>query len=139
MTKRRPPDGEYTRSNDPQNKHLSPGERAINWAKAMTAGWPVVVGLVGLLGYTNKDEVMNWLPLAEVDGKTEITATIDSRWAQMQKFSVETRTEIESLKHEIRSAEIKLNKGDQQNRDSLVKLINDLDVRLSAIETVVQP
>ncbi|MDH3376160.1 MAG: hypothetical protein OEQ39_04220 [Gammaproteobacteria bacterium] len=139
MSKKKPPDNEYTRASDPQNKTLSPGVRAINWAKAATTAWPVVLGLAGLLGYTNKDHIEHWVGLAEADGKTEITDDAADRWSQVQKFSTEVRAELEQIK--LNSAEIKrqLAAKDQSNYAALRKLVDSIDERVKLIEEVVQP
>ncbi len=60
-----PRDGKFTRKGEKHGRSLSPGERAKHWASACKEGWPVVLGLIGLLGYTNADEIRQFVkPIA---------------------------------------------------------------------------
>lgn len=56
-----PRDGKFTRKGEKHGRSLSPGERAKHWASACKEGWPVVLGLIGLLGYTNADEIRQFV------------------------------------------------------------------------------
>lgn len=134
----KPTDGEYTRKSDPKNKSLSPGERAINWCKALATAWPVILGLVGLLGYTNQDHIKNWVGLAEADGKTEIEAG-DNFQHQVQKFSQEVQTELERIRANSDSIRKQLAEKDQTNYSKLQSRLNKIDERLRLIEGLVQP
>ena len=53
---------------------LSPGERAINWAKALGI---LCTALTALLGYTNRDTLARWVNITPADGKTEIVGNSD--------------------------------------------------------------
>lgn len=57
MAKQPPPDGVYSRRSDPQNKQLPKSERFKNYCASAGALWPVIIGLVGVLGYTNAEEI----------------------------------------------------------------------------------
>ncbi len=56
-----PRDGKFTRKGEKHGSKLSPGERAKHWCAAAASAWPVVLGLIGLLGYTNADEIRQFI------------------------------------------------------------------------------
>jgi hypothetical protein len=65
-------------------KNLSPGERAINWAKALGI---ICTALVGLVGYQNKDKLAGW---AGYETATDVDVVIDGGPEEQLIHSIET-------------------------------------------------
>ena len=107
-------------------KSLTPGERAHNWAQAAVTLWPVIVALIGLLGWTNKDSVMRWTGLAEADGKTEITATGPTFEDQVRKFSEEVRAELIRIESNSVAMDSQLQDADRRAISRLQAQIDQL-------------
>ena len=115
----KPEDGKYTRKGEKDGAKLTPGERALNWAKAAA----VIVPLIGI-GAVADEPVARWVGLAEVDHKTEIgNETFEE---QVKRFSEETRNEIDGLKNQ-----------DQTNDYNIRKLLHEIDKRLKKVEELV--
>jgi hypothetical protein len=128
---------EQRRKSDSGNKRLPPSERALNYTKALVTAWPVIIGLVGLLGYTNKDHIGKWVGLAQADGKTEITETGPAFESQVKQFSEEVRIEIVSLRNEVKSVNEKLAAQDRQNYQRLEALMNDIKQQVAEMQELV--
>ena len=90
---------ENRRAGEKKGRKLSPGERAKNWAGAAVTLWPILVFLLGLLGYTNADKIT---ALAQPDGNTEIVN--QNFEEQVQKFSQETVKRFEAQQKQIQQA-----------------------------------
>jgi hypothetical protein len=105
-------------------KRLSPGERAQNWATALVTLWPVIVALIGLLGYTNRDHIRNML--TEADGKTEIDATGPTFEAQVKKFSEEVRAELIRIEQNSAAIRRQMENSDRETLESLQAQIDAL-------------
>lgn len=110
--------GEKRRAGEPAGRRLTPGERAKNWASAAVTAWPIVIPLLGLLGYTNKDHIGNWVGLAETDGITDIAPEADFR-AQVKKFSQDIVERLNSIEANSIAIKHQLAKKDQENYEAL--------------------
>jgi len=106
MSKTPPPDGIYSRSSDPKNTALTAGERAINWAKAMTTAWPVILGLVGLLGFTNAEKIKTAFKgtLEPVDGISQ-PAPANANFEEQVRVSIKDIV-VELKKQSARDARL---------------------------------
>lgn len=138
----RPPDNEYTRRSDVKNKKLPPSVRAMNYAKALVTAWPVVLGLVGLLGYTNADEIKQFyqkVEIEEADGQTEVASGGMTFEESVEKFTKETRKEIEEIKATAERIRTQLAGTDSSNYTKLQEQLKAIDLRLQDIEEIVQP
>ena len=96
---------------------LPPSERMKNYADAVMKVWPVILVLIGGLGYTNKDEIKGMF-FAEADGKTEV-----ENWKTMIKFSHEMREEIERIDGELAVLKAETAEQDANNYGSLARKI----------------
>jgi hypothetical protein len=98
---------------------LSPGERAVNWVKALA----IVVGiLTTLLGYTNKERIAGWIggPV-EADGKTEIVEGGMTFEESVVKNSKEVRTELDQIKEDIKQLKAKSSNRDGSLQRQITK------------------
>ena len=85
--KEKPKDGKYTRKGEADGKKLSPGERAINWAKALA----IVVPLLGI-GAVAKDPVTKYFkPLPNPEG--EVSSIIEGGFEAPVREHVRTNNE----------------------------------------------
>lgn len=128
---------EQRRKNDTGNKRLPPSERAVNYAKAIVTAWPVVLGLVGLLGYTNKDHIGRFVGLAEADGETEITQPTETFEQQVKRFSEEVRIELVSLRREVQKVNSRLAQKDAENYKKLEEQLSEIDAKVTSIQELV--
>lgn len=101
-----PRDGKFTRKGEKHGRSLSPGERAKHWASACKEGWPVVLGLIGLLGYTNAAEIKQFVskPVPTVE---DVTST--------GNFEDQTRAALQSIKDKFKEQDQRLK--DLEKRD----------------------
>lgn len=119
--KEKPKDGQYTRKGEPDGKRLSPGERAINWAKAIA----IIVPLIGI-GAVAKDPVVNYLnPLPTPEG--EVSEIIEGG------FQAQVREHVRTNNEKIHAIEARIQKleGISKNNDSA------LEKRIVRIEELV--
>ena len=128
--------GHNKRAGESGGRRLSPGERAGHWASAAVTLWPVIVGLVGLLGYTNQETIKGWTGLAEPDGVTEIDTTADFE-AQVQKFSQETVTSLEQLKADVGAIRSQMSREDKRNFEALEDADEALQDQIDEIKELV--
>ena len=108
---------------------ISPGERAVNWAKALAV---LCTALVTLLGYTNRDAIGKWTGLTEADGKTEVISLED-----IKKFSEEMREEIERIDAEEAEGRAMAAKQATTNYRALVKKQDSQSKKINKITELV--
>lgn len=129
----------HKRAGEADGRRLYPGERAAIWAKAAVTAWPIVLPLLGLLGYTNKDHIREWAGMAEADGKTEVEIDSPDRWQQVSKFSTEVTAELEAIRSNSAKIQQQLAARDNANYSKLASQLEGLNGRLAKIEKIVQP
>ena len=129
---------EKRRKGEENGKRLTPGERAINWAKATAAAWPVVLGLVGLLGWTNSDYIMRAVNIQEADGKTEVQPGGMTFEETVAKFTQEINARVDEIDGRIEVHKANLSADDRRNLVQLRKELKAVTMRLERVEELVQ-
>ena len=117
---------EHRRKGESQGPRLSPGERAKHWAQAAVTAWPIMLPLLGVLGYTNADHITGWTGLAQPDARTEITETDVTFEQQVQRFSQEVNAELSTLR-----------KADAANLKQLEARLETLSKEVAEIQELV--
>lgn len=93
---------------------LSPGERAVNWAKALAV---LCSALVALLGYTNKEHIANWI------GPNDVVATSTDANDRNEKINAKFK-EQDARMDKLEKRDISDQQKLQRQIDSLKKLVN---------------
>ncbi len=127
---------------DSLKKKITVGERALNWARATKEIWPIILLLVGSLGWSNKDNIQGWIDLDQADGQEEVSGNgmqLTPFQLQVQKFSQEVRIELEKIKMNSEAIKNKLANKDRSNYSKLKAQIKSIGDRVIAIEKIVQP
>lgn len=118
---------------------LTPGERAKHWADALMKVWPVLLVLLGTLGYTNKDEIRGLFIVTD-EGAGLVELSPFEHYMQTELERLEGMIEV--LKADTHIAidglGAKLAKRDSVNYQSLDKEIDALQAELIRINGVVQ-
>ena len=104
---------ENRRAGEKKGRKLSPGERAKNWASAAVTLWPILVFLLGLLGYTNADKIPGFAETEIVNNNLENEFT---------QFSRETVARLNRLEKQIKNIQTGSKTGDSSLRDELEQL-----------------
>lgn len=90
---------EKRRAGEKEGRTLTPGERVKNWVSAAVAAWPIMVALLGLLGYTNKDHVHGYIfPTVDDNisvGSGPFEEEVKTRITEISDALKEIRAEIE--------------------------------------------
>ena len=81
---------------------LTPGERAINWAKALGL---LATALAALLGYTNKEHIANWIAPGDI---VATSASVDDRMTRINEKFAEQDARMEKLEKRDASDQYKL-------------------------------
>lgn len=125
MAKQAPPDGEYTRQTDPQNKRLPRSERFKNYCASAGALWPVIIGLVGLLGYTNAEEIKGVFAPKPVPTPEDVhgIGTFEEQLLQSLEDIV-----AKLKRHDVMLAT--LEKQDNANQGDLVEMLRNLEAKV---------
>lgn len=139
----KPTDGRYTRKGERDGPRLTPGERAKNWAQAAVTAWPIVLPLLGLLGYTNADEISRFIngkdtlpvPTGEVVTPTE--TTVDAWRAQAAQSLASMKAAIDSQKAQIVILQEDLRQMEKRLENGRVRGDEKILERLAAIDELV--
>ena len=140
MSKTPPPDGVYSRRSDPKNASLTAGERAINWAKAMTTAWPVILGLIGLLGFTNAERIRTVFKgtLEPVDGIHQPAPANANFEEQVRTSIADIVAELKRQKGKDAQLQSQLQSQDTENYESLQSMIDITRAEVQQIRELVQ-
>lgn len=116
---------------------MTVGERAINWSKAAVTIWPVIVGLLALLGWTNSDHIMRALSVPEPDGVTEVELGGLTFEDMVVKFTREMNARVDELEGRVEVQRADLSTSDRKNLQKLQGELHKLNERLVAVEELV--
>ncbi len=125
MAKQPPPDGVYSRRSDPQNKQLPKSERFKNYCASAGALWPVILGLVGLLGYTNAAEIKSAFASKSVPTPEDVHSIGD--------FESQVLQSLEDIVVKLKQHDVLLStlqKQDTNNQGELLNLLQKLEVKV---------
>lgn len=129
---------EKKRAGESSGRRLTPGERAVNWAKAAVTAWPIVLPLLAALGWTNKDHIQSWV-ITEADGQTEVLPGGQTFEEMVAKFTTEIAARVDEIEGRLEVSKADLSQDDRKNYAALAKQLKAIDARLTEIEEVVQP
>ena len=102
----------HRRKGESEGRRLYPAERFKIWVSAFVQAWPIVIPLLGLLGYTNKDNIatfINGAPVAEGEVVVptqlppELTQSLNSFDAAIKKLQAEDKA-IRTLIDDVSTA-----------------------------------
>ena len=130
-------EGQDRRKGEAHGRRLSPGERAKHWAQAAVTAWPIVLPLLGVLGYTNSEHIRSWTGLAQADGQTEVVEGGVTFESQVSTFSREVRAELETIHDEIKKVNSRLAAKDRENYERLEKSLAGLKQQVDEIQELV--
>ena len=102
---------------------MTPGERAKHWAGAFMTLWPAWVFVLGMLGYTNKDEIKGLMFTSDgqkIVGLTPFEQTILNEIERIDLEEAEGRAKINALQEQ-------LNKKRQENYHALNRRVKKLE------------
>ena len=121
------------RVGEPNGRRLTPGERAVHWAKAAVTAWPIILPLLAALGYTNKDHIANLVnggpPVAE--GEVVVPYEIpESLRLSLESFD----SAIIRLQEEQRRLNARINAVDRESEND----DDEQNIRLGKLEDLVQ-
>ena len=117
-----PPDGKYTRKGERDGPALTPGERAINWAKALA----IIIPLLGIGAIA--DEPVKRFFAGSVENADDVKGIVEGGFEEQVKHSISSIIDkLEKLEKQIARMESRSNKGDSQLSDrveNIEKLVN---------------
>lgn len=88
--------------------------------------WPAWIFVFGLLGYTNKDHIRDWVGLAEADGKTEVSSNGLTFEQSVEKFSREVRDELIRIEQNSAAIRKQMEREDRKTLEALQTQIDEL-------------
>lgn len=127
---------EKRRKGEPNGQKLTPGERAKNWASAAVTAWPIMVTLLGLLGWSNAERIAQFA-LQEADGQTEVIPGGVSFEESVARHAQEINARVDDLEGVVAVQKADLSAEDRKNLQILRKKLADINVRLMAVEELV--
>ena len=127
----------HRRKGEKEGRRLYPAERFKIWVGAFVQAWPIVVPILGLLGYTNKDHIANFVnggpPVAE--GEVVVPTQIpESLRLSLESFDAA----ITKLQDTDEALRLMIEVGDKKHGAASSKADIAQNKRLDALEELVQ-
>jgi hypothetical protein len=115
---------------------LTPGERAKHWSSAFMALWPAWVFVLGLLGYTNKEEIKGFM-VTKNEIITTLTPFQQHMREEIERIDLEEATGRAEIAAELEEIKNQLARKDRANHQSVVKKHEALEAKVNRIEQLV--
>ena len=116
---------------------LTPGERAKHWASAFMALWPAWVFVLGMLGYTNKDEIKGFMITNHDEAITTLTPFQRHMREEVERIDLEEATGRAELMARLNELEKTLKRQDTANYRSQDKEIEALKAEMATVRALV--